>query len=307
MYEIKKLTAWFRAQVGTAENPLGSNNERYNTAYYGREVFGDNYPWCATTIWTGYKECDLSKRYLDGGRTAYCPYIASWAQSHGCWVTGGYREGDILLYALGGNQINHVGYCASANGKTVESIEGNYSDKVCDVRRSVSEVVGAYRPTYAADISTKPETTPTMPDEDKPTDVNNGIAKGDIVSIVPGATYWTGQSIPAWVQGMEWRVRSIYNGRAVLGRSADGTYNVNSPVSAKYLIKAANPQPEQPHDTITPKEYIVERGDTLWGIAEHYMGNGARYKELMKANNLKTTNIYPGQQLIIPEKRGPYD
>lgn len=301
MSEIKKLTAWFRAQVGVSENPIGSNNVRYNTTYYGSEVWGDNYPWCATIIWTGYKECGLSKRYLDGDRTAYCPYIASWAQSHGCWVTGGYREGDILLYALGGNQINHVGYCASANGKTVESIEGNYSDKVCNVRRGVSEVVGAYRPTYAADIPAQPDITPTMPNEDKPSDGNNGISKGDIVSIVPGATYWTGQSIPAWVLGMEWRVRSIYNGRAVLGRSADGRYNINSPVSAQYLEKviAEDKQETKPDK---PGEYTVRAGDTLWGIAERFLGAGTKYKAVMSANNLTSSNIYPGQKLIIPGK-----
>lgn len=304
MSEIKKLTAWFRAQIGVAEDPLGSNNVRYNTAYYGREVFGDNYPWCATTIWTGYKECELSKRYLDGGRTAYCPYIAGWAQSHGCWVTGGYREGDILLYALGGNQINHVGYCASANGKTVESIEGNYSDKVCNVRRTVSEVVGAYRPTYAADISTKPETTPTMPDEDKPSDANNGISKGDIVEIAEGAVYWTGAKVPAWVYRHSWIVRSASNGRVILGRSSDGVYNINSPISSDYLVKVGDTpkQPEQPNDTTTPKEYIVERGDTLWGIAERFLGAGTKYKAIMSANNLTSSNIYPGQQLVIPEK-----
>ena len=305
MHEIKKLTAWFEAQVGTAENPPGSNNVIYNTHYYGREVSGDNYPWCATTIWAGYKECGLSKRYLDGGRTAYCPYIASWAQSHGCWVTGGYREGDILLYALGGNEINHVGYCVSANDGFLVSIEGNYSDKVCKVRRSVSEVVGAYRPTYAADIPTKPDTQSTTPDEDKPSDVNNGIAKGDIVRIAPGATYWTGQSIPAWVVGIEWCVRSIYNGRAVLGRSADSTYSINSPVAAQYLTKVkaeSERNPEAHEKPETHEEYTVRAGDTLWGIAERFLGAGTKYKDIMSANKLTSSNIYPGQILIIPGK-----
>lgn len=305
MKEIAKLTEWFKAQVGVCENPPGSNNVRYNTAYYGREVSGDNFQWCATTIWDGYHECDLSKRYLDGGRTAYCPYIAAWAQSHGCWVTGGYREGDILLYALGGNQIDHVGYCVSANGKTVESIEGNYSDKVCNVRRSVSEVVGAYRPTYAADIPTKPDTPSTTPDEDKPADINNGIVKGDIVSIAPGATYWTGQGIPAWVLGMEWRVRSIYNGRAVLGRSADSTYSINSPVAAQYLTKVkaeSERNPEAHEKPETHEEYTVRAGDTLWGIAERFLGAGTKYKAIMSANKLTSSNIYPGQILIIPGK-----
>lgn len=46
--------------------------------------------------------------------------------------------------------------------------------------------------------------------------------------------------------------------------------------------------------------YIVKSGDTLWGIAERYLGNGSKYPELKSLNGLTSDTIYPGQTLKIP-------
>ncbi len=51
--------------------------------------------------------------------------------------------------------------------------------------------------------------------------------------------------------------------------------------------------------------YEVKKGDTLWAIAEHYYGNGAKYTEIVEANQpmIKDADeIYPGQTLRIPSK-----
>lgn len=46
--------------------------------------------------------------------------------------------------------------------------------------------------------------------------------------------------------------------------------------------------------------YIVEPGDTLWGIAERFFGDGNRYKEIAELNNLADPNIiHAGQELVI--------
>ena len=49
--------------------------------------------------------------------------------------------------------------------------------------------------------------------------------------------------------------------------------------------------------------HTVEKGDTLWAIAEKTLGNGARYEEIFEANKPMLSHpdkIYPGQVLRIP-------
>ena len=55
--------------------------------------------------------------------------------------------------------------------------------------------------------------------------------------------------------------------------------------------------------TTTKKYHTVKKGDTLWGIAKKYYGNGAQYKKIYNANKSKIKNpdlIYPGQKFLIP-------
>lgn len=53
--------------------------------------------------------------------------------------------------------------------------------------------------------------------------------------------------------------------------------------------------------TSTKTTHKVVRGDTLWGIAQKYYGNGSRYPEIAKANNIKNPDLISvGQTLIIP-------
>lgn len=43
MTQVEKLLSIARAEIGVAEDPIGSNKVKYNTAYYGREVSGGHY------------------------------------------------------------------------------------------------------------------------------------------------------------------------------------------------------------------------------------------------------------------------
>ena len=59
-----------------------------------------------------------------------------------------------------------------------------------------------------------------------------------------------------------------------------------------------NPQPEY-------MTYVVKRGDTLWGLADTYMGENfsnhqAYISDVMRANGMNQAYIYVGQLLIIP-------
>lgn len=44
----------------------------------------------------------------------------------------------------------------------------------------------------------------------------------------------------------------------------------------------------------------VKKGDTLWEIAEKYLGSGSRYREIMSLNSLTSVTIHPGLVLNIP-------
>lgn len=46
--------------------------------------------------------------------------------------------------------------------------------------------------------------------------------------------------------------------------------------------------------------YYVQAGDSLWGIAQAQLGDGARYQEIKALNDLSDDTIYPGQVLQLP-------
>ena len=47
--------------------------------------------------------------------------------------------------------------------------------------------------------------------------------------------------------------------------------------------------------------YTVKKGDTLWAIAQRYLGSGYKYKEIKDLNALNSDMIYAGQTLKIPK------
>lgn len=55
-------------------------------------------------------------------------------------------------------------------------------------------------------------------------------------------------------------------------------------------------------DDTSQKTYTVVKGDSLWKIAQKEMGDGTKWPQIQSLNNLKSTKIYPGQVLKIPNK-----
>lgn len=64
---------------------------------------------------------------------------------------------------------------------------------------------------------------------------SSSIKAGDIVTIKSGAKYYNGVSIPSWVMSDRWYVVQVSGDRAVLGKNASGTRNIQSPVNVKDL------------------------------------------------------------------------
>lgn len=50
-----------------------------------------------------------------------------------------------------------------------------------------------------------------------------------------------------------------------------------------------------------PGKYTVKEGDTLFLIAQNYYGDGNKYSEIIKENNLPSESIEVGQELNIPK------
>lgn len=82
------------------------------------------------------------------------------------------------------------------------------------------------------------------------------------------------------------------------------TYIINNPYIIGYGVPAyVEDTKESPKNTDTNTGYQtveVKKGDTLWGIAEKYLGSGARYREIMSLNSLTSATIHPGLVLSIP-------
>ena len=66
------------------------------------------------------------------------------------------------------------------------------------------------------------------------------------------------------------------------------------------VYPAGGAEPEQ--EIVAGQVHTVVKGDTLWGIARQYLGAGYRYTDIVKLNGLKTSVIYSGQKLKIPQE-----
>lgn len=155
----QKLVAVARAEVGYHEG--ADNYNKYAddpriTKLYGWNV--QNKPWCCTFVnWCFLQAFDDTGGKMTYGGSAACATQASYYRANGAFKTEP-EVGDQIFFCSGGG-INHTGLVVEVNGKTIRTVEGNYSDKVslCTYVLGNSVIAGFGRPDwYLIDESERP-------------------------------------------------------------------------------------------------------------------------------------------------------
>lgn len=207
----------------------------------------------------------------------------------------GLESADVLLNQashtaiyIGGGMIAH----ASINefGKTVGGISGDQTGKEICTRTYYNypwDCVLRYK-----------ETSSDHTDTDSK--IQNGTVSGDAI----GGTI---TKEPEVVNG----IYTVKSGDTLIGIAkkvlGDGNrygeiQKLNGLVSTIIYVGQKLKIPVEGESAAKILTHTVKSGDTLWGIAQLYLGNGARYKEIMQFNNLSSDAIRIGQVLKIPEK-----
>lgn len=101
-----------------------------------------------------------------------------------------------------------------------------------------------------------PTPQPSTPNPTPTPQPTGDIKVGSLVSIDSNAVYYNGTGIPAWVKSQKWYVSQITGDRAVLGKSEDGKYNIQSPISTQF-IKTSSTSNTKPVDP-SFKSYTIQ-------------------------------------------------
>lgn len=154
MTAAERVVAIARGEIGVTELPAGSNQVKYNTWFYGREVAGASYPWCCAFVcWVFDRAGCLSLLRRTGG----CTTLLNWFKGRGRLVPAREaRPGDVVFYQFDADAYaDHVGIVERVSGTGVTAIEGNTSVTSDDnggavMRRSRrwSRVMAVARPDY---------------------------------------------------------------------------------------------------------------------------------------------------------------
>lgn len=158
-------------------------------------------------------------------------------------------------------------------------------------------------------------------------DLNEIAEAGEEIGVVMG-TYTVKQGDTLWKiaesqlgDGERWQEIAEANNIPIDNPEVEIGQELTIPggaISEPTLEPTLEPTPEEevieelveevPETAAEQRTYVVERGDTLWEIAEEMYGDGARWHEIFNANPLSMYNpnghefplIHAGNVLVIP-------
>lgn len=156
MWQVDKICAVARAEIGTREYPEDSNRQKYGEAYGWNGV-----PWCVQFIWWLFVQADLSKLFYGGRKTASCSELLRWAREKKQLVgVETVSRGDVVfLNFTRGHDPEHLGLVfKDSTPSSIYTVEGNTSAYgsqdnggiVMEKLRRHDHVVAVWRPDYGS-------------------------------------------------------------------------------------------------------------------------------------------------------------
>lgn len=120
-------------QVGYKEQPLGSNCNKFSR-YFGKGC----QPWCADFVSWAFDSTGNRNKRVDWGNPSAVVSILQWAKrTHHVVKTP--KPGDIFL--INRNGVSHTGLVRSVGRGTFTTVEGNASNRVRSVKRSLGKYI----------------------------------------------------------------------------------------------------------------------------------------------------------------------
>lgn len=167
MTTANDIVAKAKSQIGIKEKPAGSNNVKYNTAYYGQEVYdglwGTKFPWCCVFVWWVFRECCAHDMFYGGKKTASCTTLMEYYKGKGQFSKTP-KIGSLVFFNWGkGTTAKHIGIVAKVNADgSFSTIEGNTAvgndsngGEVMERKRYMKDVLGfAYPYTKQGSVKT---------------------------------------------------------------------------------------------------------------------------------------------------------
>ena len=134
-------------QVGFVQSPLGSNNVKYNTWYYGHKVQGAAFPWCAA--YQSYVMAHVGVPMHIYPKDAGVLGVRRFFQDRNR-VFQKPKVGDLVLFVFSAD-AHHIGFVETVKEDgSFTTIEGNVDSRVMRVphRQGERGIVGYGRPEY---------------------------------------------------------------------------------------------------------------------------------------------------------------